>query len=83
MSDHSNPAAFPSVCLDDPGHPASVSGMGLRDWFAGQAIVAMLGSAPSEAVQDICSGVRGGRPMAFGAYAIADAMLIARQKVSS
>ncbi|RSV15646.1 hypothetical protein CA235_07270 [Sphingomonas sp. ABOLF] len=33
---HENPAAFPSVCLDDPGHPASAPGMTLRDWFAGQ-----------------------------------------------
>jgi len=33
-----NPAEFPSVCLGDPGHPASAPGMTLRDWFAGQAL---------------------------------------------
>ena len=53
-------------------------GMTLRDWFAGQALTAIIGSSPSEAVRDICSGVRGGQPMAYGAYALADAMLAAR-----
>lgn len=33
-----NPSAFPQVCLNDPGHPASIPGMTLLDYFAGQAL---------------------------------------------
>jgi hypothetical protein len=40
-----NPPAFPSVCMNDPGNPASVSGMSLRDWFAGQAPVTLFDAA--------------------------------------
>lgn len=40
-----NPPAFPSACLSDPGHPASVPGMTLRDWFAGRAPVTLFDAA--------------------------------------
>jgi hypothetical protein len=64
-----NPRAFPSVCLGDPGHPASVPGMELRDWFAGQAPhgAFIKGNAPHDPAK-----------MAKAAYAYADAMLAAR-----
>lgn len=73
-----NPPAFPSVCLGDPGRPASVQGMTLRDWFAGQALA---GSMPylltsvDEAVN------RGQLPEEWAAqiaFGFADALLAAR-----
>jgi len=68
--------AFPFVIDSNQACP----GMTLRDWFAGQAMAAIAGAAPQEVLQDVCSGVRGGRPMAYGAYALADAMLAAREQ---
>ncbi len=55
--------AFPS----GPEVPSQFSGMKLRDWFAGQALVAMMGGAqnPEQA--------------AFFAYQVADAMLKERK----
>jgi len=44
-------------------------GMTLRDWFAGQALVGMLGDSSFDAPED---------RLAAGAYAMADAMLRAR-----
>ncbi len=66
-----NPNAFPSVCMGDPGHPASVPGMTLRDWMAGQALVGGMANADDYnfATPDQC---------AVMAYQIADAMLAAR-----
>jgi len=29
--------AFPNVCMNDPCHPSSETGMSLRDWFASRA----------------------------------------------
>lgn len=64
-------AAFPSVCLDDPGHPASVPGMSLRDWFASQALG--FGFDWSNVHE-----TGGYAEAAQVAYEIADAMLAAR-----
>lgn len=75
---HDNPHAFPSVCLGDPGHPASVPGMSLRDWFAGQALAGLLAHpecrtvGPGHEEATICA--------AREAYAVSDAMLAERAK---
>ncbi len=61
-----NPPAFPSVRLNDPCHEASVPGMSLRDWFAGQAVVLNFG--PKLSAEEV----------AGHAYKVADAMLAAR-----
>lgn len=72
MSQSENPSAFPSVCMNDPGHPASAPGMSLRDWFAGQALV---GFIASPALASLAAN-----EIAADAYALADAMLAARTK---
>ncbi len=61
-------AAFPSVCLNDPGHPASVPGMSMRDWFAGQALQGLISA----------KGYHERSVAATDAYNLADAMLAAR-----
>ena len=70
MSTFENPAAFPSVCRNDPGHPASVPGMTLRDWFAGQFIMGWRHSSVTHTHEHI----------AAEAYRTADAMLAAREQ---
>lgn len=70
-----SPFAFPSVCMDDPGHPASVPGMTLRDWFAGQ-IIAGLAAAPMGKFPDHTDQ----ESIAQDAFLIADAMLAERAK---
>lgn len=62
--------AFPSVCLGDPGHPASVPGMSVRDWFAGQALAGFMASTrrPTTIAADD----------ATWCFTVADAMLTAR-----
>jgi hypothetical protein len=62
--------AFPQTCLDDPCHPASAPGMSLRDWFAGQALAALI----SHNCYDY-------KEAALHAYKQADAMLEARKKI--
>lgn len=81
------------------------SGMSLRDWFAGQAMQAMVGSfrktmrgvddAQTDSDSDLCSPDRdmlldrngvtgeydGAIEVASDAYAIADAMLAARERI--
>lgn len=52
----------------------------LRDEFAGQAVIGFLSGAPIEALTDIMQGIRAGAPLAYGAYAMADAMLAERAK---
>jgi hypothetical protein len=73
------PQAFP--CLDSSDGMLSMRdpGMTLRDWFAGQALIALVNNAGDEPLSDICAGIRAGKPLAVGAYAIADAMLAARK----
>jgi hypothetical protein len=67
-----NPPAFPSLCLGDPGHPASILGMTLRDWFAGQSLAAQLETWPGEPMTP--------KYAARLAFDIADAMLAERNK---
>lgn len=59
-----NPKAFPALCDD---HSCDDGGMILRDWFAGQALTAIVTLKP-----DTPDGA------AWAAYQIADAMLAAR-----
>ncbi len=66
MSAPKNPPAFPSVCLNDPCHEASVPGMTLRDWFAGQAL------------KECIAQYQGTEDAAEVAYNYADAMLAQR-----
>lgn len=56
-------------------------GITVRDYFAAQAIAAMIMKAPDQAVDDVCTGLRAGGPMAYGAYSIADAMIHQRALV--
>jgi hypothetical protein len=70
-----NPSAFPSVCLNDPGHPQSVPGMSLRDWYAGKALVGLLTSPYNN---DVVA-----RRFAQASYEMADAMLAERARTSS
>lgn len=76
-----NPSAFPNHPGTDvrADNAAEWSGMTLRDWFAGQALGGIIGHMPAEAVADITQGIRAGMPIAYGAYALADAMLALRQ----
>lgn len=69
-------AAFPSVCLGDPGHPSSLPGMSLRDWFAGQALAGMMANAniPFSADYAECEPAQ----IASAIYDIADASIAER-----
>lgn len=72
MSSEKNPPAFPFPA--EYGHPAACGGMSLRDWFAGQAIGAIIRQCASD------SGVVSSPAAYFAAkaYGLADAMLAAR-----
>lgn len=76
MNAPENPPAFPSVCLGDPDHPASIPGMTLRDWLAGQALVGTIMDQASWGVDHSKTAP----DFARIAYDIADAMLAARSK---
>jgi len=77
MSKPQNPYAFPSP---DDGRPADGYGMSLRDWFAGQAVGALLAQGLKDRkIKDLASD-EARRVVAASAYAIADAMLAARAK---
>ena len=77
MSD--NPQAFPWYIQTNGTTTDGGSGMTLRDWFAGQAMAAILAKHPpvvgtaSELSDDLACTAR-------GAYSIADAMLTERAK---
>lgn len=69
--------------IDDGGHAFptqtdagwAMAGMTLRDWFAGQALMGILSSFP----EDASFGTAGSkRDLASDSYALADAMLAAR-----
>lgn len=87
MSKPENPSAFPHTShhTDDQrthgGSPYKFthhgqSGMTLRDWFAGQALIGLM----SNDEHDHCPLFGDGKPFARDAYIVADAMLVARQK---
>lgn len=69
MNAPENPRAFPSVCLGDPGHPASTPGMSLRDWFAGRIAGGMAAYTGTQGAG------YGPGDIAERSYQIADAML--------
>lgn len=79
MSALENPPAFPSVCRGDPDHPASIPGMSLRDYFAGQALAPMITAAINGQLVEAGDGADNERLLAAQAYAFADAMLAARK----
>lgn len=72
-----NPPAFP-VCMN--GNQTVNPGMGLRDYFAGQAIGAIIAGA----VQIVQQGGKAATPesMAKDAYSLADAFLAERAQTS-
>lgn len=76
--------AFPNPALADESYHARPSdmGMSLRDWFAGQALAALIQAHAEEIVMEASShGVVGAEwtnPIAHAAYDIADAMLSER-----
>lgn len=65
--------AFPSNVNDQ------TKGMDLRDWFAGQAMAAIIAKMPFQATPDDFTPYQ---KTAIGAYDYADAMLTARAKES-
>lgn len=73
--------AFPFSFVDgETGARLAVPGMTLRDWFAGQALIAIQsdpGSAHAEPLRTMSFGAQ-----ARSAYAMADAMLAARERTS-
>lgn len=75
-----NPAAFPSPGVVLPGgqQQGAYEGMTLRDYFAGQAMLTLLGIELGTA-QDIRSGETAGQWVARKAYAMADLMIAARE----
>lgn len=84
MSDVTNPPAFPTQDSADGGGFQcgellwQYPGMSLRDWFAGQALDAVIRTCAS----DTDARKLGPEPyFAIKAYAIADAMLAERVKV--
>lgn len=84
MSAPENPSAFPYACPLE--FHAAESGMTLRDWFAGQALPAVV-AATSAGQHYPGDGFLDDRPinerMAIDAYKLADAMLAARAGVTS
>lgn len=68
-----NPSAFPSGSFQD--------GMSLRDWFAGQAVGAVVRQCAGDAAFGYPDGVSSMEQLfAAKAYAIADALLAERAK---
>lgn len=74
---HDNPPAFPYVLPDGGGD----TGMALRDWFAGQAIGAVIRQCANDGLLGLPDGISTMEQLfAFNAYAIADAMLAERER---
>lgn len=66
--------AFPHMKAE--GHNDYAAGLSLRDWFAGQALVAMSIAAP---YSDTARSADYQQAVSAAAYAYADAMLAARK----
>jgi hypothetical protein len=75
-----NPPAFP--CAVPIGFQFANDGMTLRDWFAGQALTGWLGHGDTKPGDQMEHSKAYGA-MARQVYAMADAMLAERAKVSS
>ena len=71
MPDHRNPPAFPCHFPPDSHVGQGLGGMGLRDWFAGQALAGALAAEP-ERIYDA--------NLALWLYTLADAMIAQREK---
>lgn len=80
MSNPENPPAFPNVEPRDPQFSSAQPGMTLRDWFAGQAIGAIITSMASGDYKSPPEGMTGAQMLARDAYYTADAMLAARDQ---
>ena len=77
----SNPPAFPQY---DPNRNTSATGMTLRDWMAGQALIAWFSQAQFSVLGKIARDERMSEVgvMARLAYEQADAMLAERERTS-
>lgn len=75
-----NPPAFPSQAYGSDGLPmeAPSYGMTLRDWFAGQALGAIIKEMMTGRIGDHIDAGGGPSGFAASAFDIADAMLAAR-----
>lgn len=83
MSQPENPSAFPVNAANDlnPGAYGAEPGMDLRDWFAGQAIGAVVRQCAGDAAFGYPEGITSMEQLfASKAFAIADAMLAERAK---
>ena len=58
------------------------TGMTLRDWFAGQALAGITSALTEEEIENLANGVKGGKFIAVASYALADAVLAAREEGS-
>jgi len=78
IAEIANPPAFPMGNPEQGGH----DGMSLRDWFAGQALPAIIAEIYRVAAIDgpVESGVAG--PVSAFSYEIADVLLSARAHIS-
>lgn len=73
-------AAFPIVAFQSP-YGVPEPGMSLRDWFAGQALMAIISKAPYKSGTAADMDDSGdAKARAGAAYAYADAMIAERDK---
>ncbi|WP_287003366.1 hypothetical protein [Sphingobium sp.] len=78
MSQPENPSAFPAC---NEANVNGTMGMTLRDWFAGQAIGAVIRQCAGDAAFGYPEGIESMEQLFAGkAFAIADAMLAERAK---
>lgn len=72
--------AFPAPYWNNDRMMYLNQGMTLRDYFAAKAMQSFIPMNDAEFMRDICTGTRGGTIVASASYAIADAMLKAREQ---